>query len=51
MLFRSVFSQGSWNLVWREDFGVVEDTVIKDFPDPTMSVPNHNFATDCGNDK
>ena len=44
----AVFSQGSWNLVWREDFGVVEDTVIKDFPDPTMSVPNHSFATDCG---
>ena len=44
----TAFSQGSWNLVWREDFGVVEDTVIKDFPDPTMSVPNHTFASGCG---
>ena len=39
---QSVFAQG-WNLVWREDFGVAEDTVIKDFPDPTMTVPNHCF--------
>ena len=33
----------TWNLVWREDFGVVEDSVIKDFPDPTMKIPNHEF--------
>ena len=38
----STFSQ-SWSLVWREDFGVAEDTVIKNFADPTMSVPNHHF--------
>lgn len=38
----SVFSQ-SWSLVWREDFGVAEDTVIKNFADPTMTVPNHYF--------
>lgn len=38
-------SAQSWNLVWREDFGVAEDTVIKDFPDPTMTVPNHHFYT------
>ena len=37
-----VYSQ-SWSLVWREDFGVAEDTVIKNFADPTMSVPNHHF--------
>lgn len=36
-------SAQSWNLVWREDFGVAEDTVIKDFPDPSMTVPNHCF--------
>lgn len=36
------FSQ-SWSLVWREDFGVAEDTVIKNFADPTMTVPNHHF--------
>lgn len=39
----NLFSQ-KWNLVWREDFGVAEDTVIKDFPDPSMSVPRHYFA-------
>lgn len=33
----------SWSLVWREDFGVAEDTVIKNFADPTMTVPNHHF--------
>lgn len=33
----------TWNLVWREDFGVVEDSVIKNFPDPSMNVPNHRF--------
>lgn len=37
-----VYSQ-SWSLVWREDFGVAEDTVIKNFADPTMTVPNHHF--------
>lgn len=41
----SVQSQ-NWNLVWREDFGVVEDSVIKNFADPSMSVPNHEFAED-----
>lgn len=38
----SIFPQ-NWNLVWREDFGVVEDSVIKNFPDPSMSVPGHQF--------
>lgn len=33
----------NWNIYWREDFGVVEDSVIKDFPDPSMTVPNHDF--------
>ncbi|MCQ2232824.1 MAG: T9SS type B sorting domain-containing protein [Paludibacteraceae bacterium] len=33
----------TWNLIWREDFGVAEDSIIKDFPDPTMTVPNHRF--------
>lgn len=41
-LSATVFSQ-SWSLVWREDFGVAEDTVIKNFADPTMTVPNHHF--------
>ena len=36
-------AEDSWNLVWREDFGVAEDTVIKDFPDPNSTVPNHCF--------
>lgn len=40
---QNVFSQ-SWNLVWREDFGVAEDTVIKDFPNTNMEVPRHSFA-------
>lgn len=34
----------NWNLVWREDFGVAEDTVIKDFPNASMTVPRHSFA-------
>ncbi len=34
----------NWNLVWREDFGVAEDTVIKNFPNSTMTVPRHSFA-------
>ena len=41
----------SWNLVWREDFGVAEDTVLKDFPDVSMTVPNHIYAcavNECG---
>lgn len=34
----------NWNLVWREDFGVAEDTVIKNFPNTSMTVPRHSFA-------
>lgn len=34
----------SWNVVWREDFGVAEHGTIRDFADPNMSVPNHTFA-------
>ena len=36
-----------WNLVWREDFGVAEDSIIKNFPDPSMTIPNHTFD-ECG---
>ena len=35
---------GSWNVVWQEDFGVVEDSVCRDFADPNMSVPGHKLA-------
>ena len=35
---------GSWNVVWQEDFGVVEDSVCRDFADPNMSVPGHKVA-------
>lgn len=35
-----------WNLVWREDFGVAEDTVIKNFADKSNSVPGHCFIDD-----
>ncbi len=38
-----MWAEDNWNLVWREDFGVAEDTVIKDFPDPNSTVPNHCF--------
>ncbi len=43
---KSLFSQsaGSWNLVWREDFGVVEDTVIRDFADNNKKVIGHTCA-------
>lgn len=37
----------NWNLVWREDFGIAEDTVLKDFPDPSMEVVGHTFAGRC----
>lgn len=36
----------TWNLVWREDFGVAEDTVIKNFADRSNSVPGHCFIDD-----
>jgi hypothetical protein len=36
----------SWNLVWREDFGVAEDTLIKNFADKSNSVPGHCFIDD-----
>ncbi|MEE1063305.1 MAG: hypothetical protein UH071_06510, partial [Paludibacteraceae bacterium] len=39
----AIVNSQSWSLVWREDFGVAEDTVIKNFADPTMTVPNHHF--------
>ncbi|MCQ2959448.1 MAG: hypothetical protein MJ198_04580 [Bacteroidales bacterium] len=35
---------GSWNLVWREDFGVAEDTVIRDFADNNKKVIGHTCA-------
>ncbi len=35
---------GSWNILWQEDFGVVEDSVCRDFADPNMSVPGHKVA-------
>ena len=35
--------EDKWNLVWREDFGVAEDTVIKDFADLSNTVPGHCF--------
>lgn len=34
----------AWNTVWQEDFGVVEDSVCRDFADPNMSVPGHKLA-------
>lgn len=36
-------AQDNWNLVWREDFGVASDTVIKNFPDVNSTVPQHCF--------
>ena len=35
---------GGYNVVWQEDFGVVEDSVVRDFADPNMSVPGHKLA-------
>ena len=46
LLTSSLFSQ-NWNLVWREDFGIAEDTIMKNFPDPTMSVAEHIFFADA----
>lgn len=31
----------NWNVLWQEDFGVVEDSVVRDFADPNMKVPDH----------
>lgn len=39
----SVCHAQTWNRVWHEDFGVVEDSVIRDFPDPSMSMQDHRF--------
>ncbi len=38
-------SQGAWNLVWREDFGVAEDTVILDFADDSKKIIAHTCAS------
>lgn len=40
---QNIFSQ-AWNLAWREDFGVAEDTVLKDFPNTSLTMPHHSFA-------
>lgn len=42
--FATVAQGGNWNVVWQEDFGVVEDSIIRDFADPNMSVPGHRLA-------
>ncbi|MBP3716884.1 MAG: hypothetical protein J6I79_05220, partial [Paludibacteraceae bacterium] len=39
---------GGYNVVWQEDFGVVEDSVVRDFADPSMSVPGHQFDGTIG---
>ncbi len=44
LLTSSIVAQAqTWNRVWHEDFGVVEDSVIRDFPDPSMSMQDHQF--------
>ena len=44
LILPTVAFGGSWNVVWQEDFGVVEDSVCRDFADPNMSVPGHKVA-------
>ena len=44
LILSTVVYGGSWNVVWQEDFGVVEDSVCRDFADPNMSVPGHKLA-------
>ncbi len=44
LIFPTIAFCGSWNIVWQEDFGVVEDSVCRDFADPNMSVPGHTVA-------
>jgi gliding motility-associated-like protein len=44
LILPTVAFGGSWNVVWQEDFGVVEDSVCRDFADPNMSVPGHKLA-------
>lgn len=40
----ALHAQRSWNLVWREDFGVTADTVIRDFVDDSKQVIDHTCA-------
>lgn len=41
----SLYAQtGYWNLVWREDFGVTADTVVRDFADDSKQVIDHTCA-------
>ncbi len=44
LILSTVVYGGSWNVVWQDDFGVVEDSVCRDFADPNMSVPGHMVA-------
>ena len=44
LILPTVVYGGSWNVVWQEDFGVVEDSVCRDFADPNMNVPGHKLA-------
>ncbi|MCQ2234301.1 MAG: T9SS type B sorting domain-containing protein [Paludibacteraceae bacterium] len=48
----SLFAQvpAGASLVWREDFGVVEDSARADFPDPSMSMPGHKVQLDMKED-
>ena len=33
-----------YNVVWQDDFGVVEDSVVRGFANPNMSMPGYKLA-------
>ena len=35
-----------YNVVWQDDFGVVEDSVVRGFANPNMSMPGYILAVD-----
>ncbi len=44
VLFSPRKSYAAYNIVWQDDFGVVEDSVVRDFANPNMSMPGYILA-------
>ncbi len=45
-LFAPSRAYAVYNVVWQDDFGVVEDSVVRDFANPNMSMPGYTLAVD-----
>ncbi len=44
VLFVPRSAYAAYNIVWQDDFGVEEDSVVRDFADPNMSMPGYKLA-------